>query len=323
MYIRYPVGMLVASIALASASPGALTQGYPSKPVRFVVPTTAAGPIDTVTRIVSARLSEQFGQQVNVDNRPGAGGSVGAELVARAPADGYNLLMGASGPIAIAPNFLKLPYNAERDLAPVGLVGTSPLALVVHPTLPAQTVKDLIALAKSRPGAVNFGSSGQSSSSHLSSELLKMIAQIDIVHVPYKGAGPALTDLAAGQTQMMFTGVSSVLPHIHSGRVRAMAVTSAKRIAVLPGTPAVAESVPGYEVLSWYGVLTTIGTPPSVITQINQEIGRAVEHPSVKSKLAAAGVEPETGTPEQLATMIRTETAKWGKVVKTIGLKVQ
>lgn len=315
--------LFVACIALTLTSAGADAQGFPSKPLRFVVPTAAAGPIDTVTRIVSARLAEQIGQQVNVDNRPGAGGSVGAELVARAPADGYNLLMGASGPIAIAPNFLKLPYNAERELTPIGLVGTSPLALVVHPTLPAKTVKDLVALAKSRPGAINFGSSGQSSSSHLSSELLKMMAGIDIVHVPYKGAGPALTDVAAGQTQMMFTGVSSVLPHIQSGRVRAMAVTSAKRIAVLPDTPAVAESVPGYEVTTWYGAMTTIGTPPATVTYLNQEITKAVEHGPTRAKLAAAGVEPETGTPAELAAMIRTETAKWGKVVKMLALKAQ
>jgi len=298
-------------------------QGFPARPVRIIVPTATAGPIDTVTRIMSPKLSELFGQQVIVDNRPGAGGSVGGDIVAKAPADGYTLIMGASGPIAIAPNVLKLPYSPERDLTAVALVGTSALALVIHPQFPAKTVKDLVAVAKSRPGAINFGSSGPTSSSHLCSELLKVVTGIDIVHVPYKGSNPALIDLVAGQTQMMFTGVSSVLPHIRSGRVRALGVTSPKRVAVLPDVPAIAESFPSYEVSTWYGLLSTVGTPPAVIAHLNQVVARALDDQGLKSKLAGAGVEAETRSTEQFATMIQSERTKWGKLVKTIGLKVQ
>lgn len=297
----------------------AAAQSYPTKAVRLIVPLAAGGPVDTVTRIVAARLSEQLGQQVVVDNRPGAGGSVGGEAVARATPDGYTLLMAANGTIAIAPHLIKtLTYNAQRDFAPISLVGTSPLAMLVHPSLPVRNVKDFIALAKSRPGAINFGSSGNGSTGHLSSELFKSAAEVDLVHIPYRGAAPAMADVLAGQTQMIVTGVSSALPHIKSGKLRAIGVTSPKRIAVLPDVQAIAETVPGYNVTSWYGLFSTAGTPEPILSRLNQEMVKAVAY--TEPKLTAAGVEAQSSTPEAFAAMIQAETTKWGKLIKALNI---
>jgi tripartite-type tricarboxylate transporter receptor subunit TctC len=268
-------------------------------------------------------MSELLGQQMVVDNRPGAGGSVAGEIVARAPADGYTLCSAANGTIAIAPNFLRLSYSVTKDLAPVALIGNSPLALMVHPALPAASVKELIALAKARPGAINFASSGLSGTGHLAGELLKMMAGIDIVHVPYKGAAPALTAVASGEAQMLISGLSSGLPFIQQKRVRAIAVTSAKRLTVLPDVPTVAETVPGYEAGSWYAVLAPAHTPRGIIERLNRESIKTVNDPDIRSKLTAAGVELEALTPEQLGAKIRTETERWGKVVKATGVKMQ
>jgi tripartite-type tricarboxylate transporter receptor subunit TctC len=219
---------------------------------------------------------------------------------------------------------MKLPYDATRDLAPISLVGTSPQVLVVHPALPANSVKELIALARSRPGTINFASSGLGSTSHLASELFKAAAKIEIVHVPYKGAGPALTEMVGGGTQMMITGVSSTLPYLKSGRLRALGVTSARRISALPDTPAIAESLPGYEVTTWYGILTTAGTPAAIVARLYQETIKAADSADVRTKLANAGVDAETsGSPEKFAAMMREETAKWGKLIKSIGVKLQ
>jgi tripartite-type tricarboxylate transporter receptor subunit TctC len=315
------VNRLAAALLLAASAMGAGAQTYPSRPVRMVVPFAPGGPVDIVARIVSARLTEQLGQQVIVDNRPGAGGSVGGELVARAQPDGHTALLASNGTLAISPHLMKLPYDAKRDLAPVAQVGTSPQALVVPAALAAASVKDLIAMARARP--VNYASSGQGSTSHLAFELFKAAARIEAVHVPYKGAGPAVNDLIAGQTQAMITGVSSVLPYAKSGRLRVLGVTSRKRIAALPDTPAIAETLPGYEVTTWYGVLVAAGTPAAVVTRLNQETVKAVGHADVRARLAALGVDAETGTPEQFAVMIREETEKWGKLIKAAGITAQ
>ena len=295
-------------------------QNFPSRPVRMVVPLAPGGPVDFVARIVAARLTDQLGQQVVVDNRPGAGGSVGGDLVARAVPDGYTVLLAANGTLAVAPNLLKLPYDVQRDLAAGTLVGTSPQILVVHPALPAKSVEDLVGLARSRPGTINFASSGQGATSHLASELFRTMARIDIVHVPYKGAGPALTELAGGSTQMMITGVSSTLPYLKSGRLRALGVTSPKRISALPDVPAIAETLPGYEITTWYGLMTTAGTPGAVVKRLHRDTVAAAAHADVRARLAGAGVEAETSSPERFSAMIRSETARWGKIIKAAGV---
>ena len=306
---------------MAVASGGALAQSYPTKPIRMLVAQAAGGPTDVVTRIYASRLTELLGQQVVVDNRPGAGGSLACDVVARAPADGYTLCSAANGTVAIAPTYLKLSYSVSRDLAPVALIGNSPLALMTHPGLAATSVKELIALARARPGAINFGSSGQAGTGHLAGEMLKMMAGINLTHVPYKGAAPALVAVAAGEVQMLISGLSSGLSFIRSKQVRVLAVTGAARVRLLPEVPAVAETVPGYEASSWYAVLTRAGTPRAIVERLNRESIKAVSTPDIQSKLVAAGVDPELLTPEQLGTKIKSETERWGKVVKAAGVK--
>jgi tripartite-type tricarboxylate transporter receptor subunit TctC len=312
------------AIAIAAVAPGGVAaQSYPTKPIRVLVAQAAGGPTDVVTRLYGSKLGELLGQQVVVDNRPGAGGSIACELTAQAPPDGYTLCAAANGTVAIAPNMMKLSYSVSRDLAPVALIGNSPLALMVHPALQATTVKELIALAKARPGTINFGSSGNAGTGHLAGEMLRVMAAIDIVHVPYKGAAPALVAVAAGEAQMLISGLSSGLPFIRSKQVRAIGVTSAKRLAVAPDVPAIAETVPGYEAGSWYAVLTRAGTPGAVVGRLNRESIRTVSDPDIKSKLVAAGVDPEPLSPEELGKKMREETERWGKVVKAAGVKMQ
>jgi len=300
----------------------AQSQNYPVRPVRMIVTLAAGGAVDSVARMIAARLGEQLGQQVVVDNRPGAGGSVGGEAVARANRDGHTLLMAANGTIAVSPHIIaNLPYDALRDLAPISMVVTSPLGLFVHPSLPARTVKEFIALAQSRPGSINYGSSGNGSTGHLATELLKVAAKIDVMHVPYRGAAPALNDLIAGQTQMQVTAVSGAIQFIGAGKLRALGVTAPKRLAVLPDLPAIAETLPGYEVVSWYGLFTTTGTPPAIIARLHQETVKVVEYPELKSRLTALGLSPETSTPEAFGAMARAESAKWGKLIRSLNIK--
>jgi tripartite-type tricarboxylate transporter receptor subunit TctC len=309
---------------VVTLSASALAQTYPSRPIRMVVALAAGGPTDTVARIFATKLSEIMGQQVVVDNRPGAGGSVAGDIVAHAPADGYTLFVAANGTIAIAPHLLtKLPYNVAKDLAPVALIGNSPLAVMVHPSVPASSMKDLIALAKARPGKINFGSAGQGATGQLATELLKMMAGINMTHVPYKGAGPALIGAVSGEIELMISGVSSGLPFIKQKQLRVLGVTSPKRLAVLPDVPAVAETVPGYEAGSWYAVMVPVATPRAIVDRLNSDSVKAVNSPDVQTKLIAAGVDPETLSPEQLGAKIRTETARWGKVVKAADVKMQ
>ena len=321
------MGLIKATAAAASAVVALQTAhsaelSYPVRPVRLVVALAAGGPTDTVMRLVAARLSEQMGQQVVVDNRPAAGGAVAGEIVANAPADGYTLFAGANGTIAISPNlFARLPFSVGRDLTPVALVGNSPLAVMVHPSVPARSMKDLLALAKSKPGAINYGSSGQGGTGHLATELLNMMAGVKMTHVPYKGAGPSLIGLVGGEIDLMISGLATALPYVRQKQVRALGVTSVKRLPQLPDAPAVAETVPGYEAGSWYAILARAGTPRAIIDKLNREVATAVGNPDVNSKLAAGGVDPEALTPEQLGAKIRAETERWGKVVKAAGIK--
>ena len=294
---------------------------FPVRPVRLLVAQAAGGPTDVVARIFANRLSEILGQQAVVDNRQGAGGSVAGEITARAPADGYTLMVAANGTLAIAPHLIKLSYDARKDLAPVALIGNSPLGLMVHPPLPAGSLRELIALAKSRPGRINFGSSGAGATSQLAGELLKMMAGISIVHVPYKGAGPALIGIMSGEIEMLISGLSSGLPYVRQKQVRLLAVSSAKRAPLLPDVPSMAETLPGYDVSSWYAILAPAGTPPAIIDRLNRASATALATPEVQSKLVAAGVDVEILTPPQLAAKLNADIDRWGKVVKAAGIR--
>jgi len=302
----------------------AAAQSYPTRPIRVVVALAAGGPTDIVIRIVAAKMSEQLGQQLVIDNRAAAGGAVAGDIVANAPPDGYTLFAGANGTIAIAPSlFAKLPFSVSRDFTPVALVGNSPFAVMVHPGVPATSIKDLLAIAKAKPGTINYGSSGQGGTGHLATELLVLMTGARMTHVPYKGAGPALIGLVSKEIELMISGLASGLPYIKQRQVRALAVTSTKRLPQLPEVPTVADTVPGYEAGSWYALLTRAGTPRNIIERLNREAVTAVNSPDVHTKLVAAGVDPEPVTPEQLGAKIRLETARWAKVVKAAGLKPQ
>jgi tripartite-type tricarboxylate transporter receptor subunit TctC len=292
------------------------------KPIRLVVPYSPGGPVDIVGRIVAQKLTPALSQQVIVDNRAGGGGNLAVEIVAKSVADGYTLLMGANGTNAINPGlYPHLAVDPARELAPITMIASSPMILVVHPSLSAHSVKEFVALAKSRPGAINFASSGNGSTAHLASELLKSMTGINIVHVPYKGAGPALTDLVGGQVQTMITGVSSTLPYVKGGRLRPLAVSSDKRLAILPEVPALAEEVAGYEVNTWYGVFAPVQTPRPIIDKLNRTLGSLFATADARERLAALGAEPVTMPPEQFAAAIRKETVKWAKVIKDAGVR--
>ena len=318
------VALSILSWITVITAPATLAQTYPVKPIRMVVALAAGGPTDVVMRIYATKMSELLGQQMVVDNRAAAGGSVAGDIVAHAPADGYTLFAGANGTIAIAPSlFAKLPFSVSKDLTPVALVGNSPLAVMVHPAVPAGSMKELIALARAKPGSINYGSSGQGGTGHLATEMLAMMAGVRMTHVPYNGAGPALIGIVGGEIQLMISGVSTGLPYIRQRQLRALGVTSPKRLSVLPDVPTVGETVPGYEAGSWYAVLTRAGTPRAIIERLNRESATAINSPDVNSKLVAAGVDPEVLTPEQLGAKIKSETERWAKVVKAAGLKVQ
>ena len=298
------------------------SQDYPVKPIRLVVPYSPGGPVDIVGRIVAQKLTPALSQQVIVDNRAGGGGNLAVEIVAKSAADGYTLLMGANGTNAINPGlYPHLAVDPARELAPITMIASSPMILVVHPTLSAHSVKEFVALAKSKPGAINFASSGNGSTAHLASELLKSMTGINIVHVPYKGAGPALTDLVGGQVQTMITGVSSTLPYVKGGRLRPLAVSSDKRLAILPDVPALAEEVAGYEVNTWYGVFAPVQTPRPIIDKLNRTLASLFATADARERLAALGAEPVTMPPEQFAAAIHKETVKWAKVVKNAGVR--
>lgn len=314
---------LATASALSPYDAHAQVQAYPTKPIRMIVAQAAGGPTDVVTRIYATKLSELLGQQVVVDNRVGAGGTIAGEIVAHAPADGYTLCVMANGTAAIAPHFIKVTYSVNKDFAPVALIGDSPLALMVNPALPAASIKELIALAKAKPGAINFGSSGQGSTGQLSAELFKMMAGVSMTHVPYKGALPALVGVVSGEIQMLVSGLSSGLPFIKSGQVRALGVTGAKRVAAVPDVPAIAEVLPGYEANSWYAVLTRAGTPRAIIDKLNQVSAKVVTSPDTRARLVTASVDPVVLTPEELSAKIRRDYERWGKVVKAAGVKVQ
>lgn len=294
---------------------------YPSRPIRLIVPQPAGGPNDVLSRILAQKLSVALGQQVVVDNRGGAGGIIGGELAAQAAPDGYTLLFGGPGVLATAPGmYLKRPYDSVKDFAPISLVGTAQHVLLIHPSSPVRTVKDLIDLAKAKPGQLTFGG-GYGAPTHLAGELFKSLAGVDLVHVAYKGGGPALIDLMANRLTMYFSGISAALPLIKNGKVRGIAVTGAKRTPVMPDTPTIAETVPGYEIINWYAVLAPAGTSNAIIKRLNGEIAKALAAPDVKERFSELGSDAISSTPKELGVFTRSEIVKWAKVMKFAGIK--
>jgi tripartite-type tricarboxylate transporter receptor subunit TctC len=319
-----PLSACVAAAVIAIAPAAAQGPDYPTKPIRIVVPFPAGGATDLFARAAAQKMTEAWGQSVVVDNRPGAGGNIGTELVAKALPDGYTLEMGTVGTHAInASLYAKMPYDHVKDFAPIILVAGVPNVLVVHPSVPANSVQELIAYLKANPGKVNFASSGSGTSIHLSGELFKVMAGVQMTHIPYKGSAPALQDLLGGQVQLMFDNLPPSLPQIKAGKLRALGVTSTARAPALPEVPTIAESgLPGFDASSWFGLLAPAGTPPAIVAKINAEIAKWLATPEAKEKLLAAGANAAGGTPDDFARHIAAETAKWAKVVKESGAKV-
>ena len=310
-------------LALSLAAP-AISQQYPTRAVRLIVASSPGSGVDIVSRIVAQKLSAGLGQQVFVDNRAGAGANLGAEIAAKSPPDGYTLLMGTPAHAINVSMYSGLNYDHVRDFAPVSLVSTGQYIVIVHPSVPARTVKELIALAKARPGALAFGSAGPGNSTHLAGELFNSMAGTKMLHVPYKGSGPALVDLMSGQLQVMFANITAGLPHIRTQRVRALAVTGPKRSSQAPDLPTVAEvALPGYAVTSFFGVLVPAGSPAGVVARLNAEVVKAVRAADVQASLANEGAEAVGSTPEEFATYIRAEIPRWTAAVKTAGLHGQ
>ena len=315
--------VVVALTVLASGM--VFGQTYPTRPIRIVVPFSAgAGVTDIMARLVGQYLGPAIGQQIVIDNRPGGGGIPGTEIVSRTTPDGYTLLMTN---VALAVNqflYPKLPYDAVKDFVPVTQVNSAPLMLVVHPSVAAKSVQELVALAKSRPGQLNYGSGGVGSTPHLSGELFKSIAGIEAVHVPYKGGAPALSDLVGGQLSFMIENVPGTMPFVKAGKLRALAITSAKRSTLEPALPTMAESgVPGYEVIGWNGLVAVKGTPSAIVTKLYNEIAKVLRAPEVTQRLVALGAEPVGNTPDEFGAFIKAEMARWGKIIREKGIRAQ
>jgi tripartite-type tricarboxylate transporter receptor subunit TctC len=311
---------------LVGAAPAtSMAQAYPSKPVRVVVAFAPGGTTDILARIFSQRLSTAMGQQFVVDNRAGAGGTIGTEAVVKSAPDGYTINFGSTSSLAVSPNlYPRLSYDLMRDVAPVIQVATASIMLAAHPSLPAASMRELIALARTRPGQINFASSGNGSSLHLCGEYLKYLAKIDLLHVPYKGVGAALPDLIAGQVQLLFSDMAPFVPYVKTGRLRILAVTTARRSRLHPEYPTIAESgVPGYDLAGWYGVVVPVTTPRPIVDRLHAEFMKAMRAPDIAERYATLGVEPLESTPEQFAAYMRAELAKWGDIIKRSGTKLE
>ncbi len=323
-----PVGLAAAITATGLVVSGLAAPAFgqpvwPAKSIRWIVPFPPGGGNDTVARAVGQRLAEAIGQQVVIDNRPGAGGTIGADLAAHAPGDGYTLFLAGVASHGINPALGgKLPYDPVRDFTPVSLLATAPLLLVVHPSLPVKAVKDLVTLARTRPGSLNYASNGRGSSSHMAAELFSSLAQGRMEHVPYKGFAPALTDLLGGRVELMFSSVVAVLPHVSAGKLRAVATTGAVRSPVLATLPTIAEAgLPGYETASWYGVVTPAGTPAPIVDRLATELARIVRLPAMREQLLADGAVPVGSTPQAFGAHIKAELARWSKLVRDAKIK--
>ncbi len=299
-----------------------LAQQYPTRPIRLIIPYPPGGPTDFVGRTVGQHLSTLFQQQVVVDNRPGAGTIIGSELVARAAPDGYTLLFGTGGGTFLAPLMLpKVPYDPQKDFAPVSMLVISPQVLVVHPSVAANSVAELISLAKAKPGTLNFASVGTGTSPHLGGELFQSLAGIKLVHVPYKGTSPAMVDLMAGQVHLMFSSMPTVLAQVKSGKLRLLATGGTKRSAVIAETPTVAETVPGFELVTWYGIFAPARTPTAIVARLNAEIAKVLADPESRDRLTAQGLEPSPMTPQELRRYTENDVGRWTRLIKSAGIK--
>lgn len=322
------IGRLIALVTVVAAlgldASAALAQGYPAKPIRVIAAFPPGSVSEILGRVVGQKLTEAWGQPVVVETRPGAGGTIAADAVAKATADGYTLLMGSSAELTVGPNlYSKLSYDPLKHFAPVILVAVVPNLLVVHPSVPATTVKELVAVAKSKPGQLNFASSGNGTTGHLAGEMLKALAGIDMVHIAYKGSPPALTDTLAGQTSLMFGPIVTALPHARAGKLRALAVSSPRRSSAAPEVPTMGEAgFPDFEASIYFGISAPAGTPREIVARLNAEIGKALQVPEVRQTLLKQGAEPLGGTPEAYAAHIKTEIAKWARVVKISGARI-
>ncbi|MES2561706.1 MAG: tripartite tricarboxylate transporter substrate binding protein [Pseudomonadota bacterium] len=313
---------LVACAAAAVLATSSSAQPYPTRPLRAVVPFAPGGAVDVVARLVAQRVGESLGHSVVVDNRAGAGGTLGTDIVAKARPDGYTVLIGSMGVAVNAVLYPKLPYDTLKDLAPITLLAEQPNIVVVHPSVAAKSMSDLVALAKTKPGQITYGSGGLGSNSHFATVLFLLMAKVDVLHVPYKGLAPAITELIGGQVQMAVSNVSTALPHVKSGKLRLLAVTTKKRFALLPETPTVDESgVPGYESSGWYALWAPAGTPAPILGKLNQEVTQVLNAAAMKEQLAAQGLDAIPSTPEAFARRLRVEIEQWGKVVKATGAK--
>jgi len=314
--------LICAALAFAVAAGSAATQPYPSKPIRLIVPFAPGGPADIQARLIGPKLTEAWGQQVVVENRGGANTIIATEITAKADPDGHTVQIISAGFTVNISLYPRLPYDSLRDFAPVTQLTSGPAIVVVHPSLPARSVKELIAFARARPGQIVYASAGSGSPSHLAVELFKVMTKTDLVHVPYKGAAPAMTDLIAGQVQVSFPTIIAAFPHVKSGRLRALAVTGARRSPAAPDLPTMAEAgVTGYEAANWFGTVVPAKTPPAIVSKLRQEIARALRLPDVQERLLSQGMEPVSNTPEQFADYIKSEMAKWAKVVKASGAR--
>jgi tripartite-type tricarboxylate transporter receptor subunit TctC len=314
---------LLLAALLASLPGAALAQAYPSRPIRFVVPYPAGGPLDTIARLLGQKVSESVKQPVVVDNKPGAGGNIGADLVAKSPADGYTILMGAVATHAINPTlYARIPYDPVRDFAAITQVASTPNVLVVNSALPVSNVRELIAHARANPGKLNFGSGSTGSAGHLAGELFKSLAGVEMTHIPYKGAAPAMQDLVGGQVQLMFDNLASSLTQVRAGRVRALAVTTARRTSLAPELPTIAESgLAGFDISTWFGVFAPAGTPRETIARLHDEFTRALAAPDVRERMINLGAEPVGNNPAEFAAYIRAEADKYARVIKASGAK--
>jgi len=324
MSMRVEQTVLSVALALGVAAGHAQVEGgYPSKPIRMIVPSAPGSGPDIMARAIAQKLTDALGQAIVIDDKPGAGGIIGSEAAAKAPPDGYTLIMSNAGAHTVNPGlYAKLPYDPVKDFAPVTLVALAPNILIVHPTLPVRNVKELIALAKSKPGELTFGSGGNGSTAHLSGEMFKTMAGINIIHIPFKGSPAAVIGVIAGQIALAIPNIPPALPHVRSGKLKALAVTTAKRAAGVPDLPTVAESgLPGYEATAWFGVLAPAATPPQIIARLNAAIVKIAHARDMQERLTAEGADAVGNTPEQFAQIIRNDIAKWAKVVKASGAR--
>jgi tripartite-type tricarboxylate transporter receptor subunit TctC len=303
---------------------GAMAQAYPTKPIRLVIPYPPGGPTDFVGRAVAARLTELLGQQMVVDNRPGAGTVIASEMIARAAPDGYNLLFGTGGGTFLAPLILpKVPYDPQKDYAPVAMLVMSPQVLVVHPAVGANSVKELIAVAKAKPGQLNFSSVGTGTSPHLGGELFKSLAGVEIVHVPYKGTAPSMTDLIAGRVQLAFSSIPTVLAHVQAGRLRMLGTGGTKRSVALPDTPPIADTLPGFELVTWYALFAPAGTPAAIVNRLNAETAKVLKDADIQKRFGDQGLEPTIMTPAELKRYAEADVSRWSRLIKAANIKAQ